>query len=113
MDMHHHTRHLVTQMETLLLMTRSSMDALATQQPSETTARASFDAKLQHLRNAIDLLSNAALGYAWTVEALLPTIARMADTDVISEAAAQQLLAPCYAHLGECYVVAVMASPDA
>ena len=112
MDLHHHTGHVITQLETLLMQTRNLLEALGLEDglSSEMEARASRDGLLQHLRNTIDMLGGSALGYSWAMDAMLPIIGELADAGAIPKAIAEQLLQPAYEHLGERYVDSAMAT---
>ncbi|HRL98078.1 MAG TPA: hypothetical protein PLE22_01390 [Acidovorax sp.] len=112
MDLHHHTGHLITQLETMLMQTRNLLEALGLEDsfPSEIEARASREGLLQHLRNTIDMLGGSALGYSWAIDAMLPIIGELADAGAIPQAVAEKLLQPAYEHLGERYVDSAMAA---
>ena len=51
MDLHHHTGHLITQLETMLMQTRNLLEALGLEDsfPSEIEARASREAEQQRV----------------------------------------------------------------
>lgn len=112
MDLHHHSQHSITQLETLLRQTELMLRALELRHQGLTDAeeRNGCDSSLQHLRNTIRMLSDVALGYAWTVDGTLTEIGRMADEGSLPAMALDELLAPACEHLGEAYVDAAMAA---
>lgn len=111
MNLHHYTQHPVTQTETLLMQTHTLLKAAALEHayPGSVEARAAREALLQHLNNTINLLGDSALGYEATLNEMLPLIAQLADAGRMASDVAEQLLAPAYEELGECYVNAAMA----
>lgn len=107
MNLHHHSGHLISQLDTLLLLVRSQLESVAAIDPQDDYA--AFDCRLAHLRNACDLVATWATGADAALNSLLPRLAAHTDSGDIPEAVMDELCAPLYEHLGECYVDAAMA----
>lgn len=107
MNLHHHSGHLVSQLDTLLLLVRSQLDSVAATRPQD--GHAAFNCRLAHLRNACDLVATWATGADAALTDLLPRLAAHADSGDIPQAVMEELCAPLYEQLGECYVDAAMA----
>lgn len=108
MDLHTHSGHLVTQLETLLLLVRTQLDDVEASDP--VNGYAAFECSLMHLRNACDLLGTWAAGADFALSDMLPILAAHADHGAIAPTVMDAVCAPLYAYLGERYVHAAMAT---
>lgn len=108
MNLHHHSGHLITQLETLLLLVRSQIDSVA--ETDTHSSLAEFNCRMAHLRNACDLVATWATGADAALTDLLPRLAHHADSGAIATSVMEELCAPLNEHLGECYVHAAMAA---
>ena len=108
MNLHHHSGHLITQLETLLLLVRTQLEGVAATNPQE--GYAAFDCRMAHLRNACELVAIWAAGADAALTELLPLLAAHADSGAIAKGVMDDLCAPLNEHLGERYVYAAMAA---
>lgn len=111
MGMHRHSGHLITQVETLLHALNRQIDHLAAIHPAD--GYMNFECGLQHMRNLVELLGAWAIGADAALTEALPVLARHADSGAIARAAAWEVERALVLHLGEAYVHAAMAAPDA
>ncbi|MDO5289325.1 MAG: hypothetical protein Q4F13_06785 [Pseudomonadota bacterium] len=111
MSMHRHSGHLITQVETLLQALNRQIDHLADFDPAD--GHIHFDCNMQHLRNLVELLAIWALGADAALRGVVPMLGRHSDSGAISQAAMEEIECTLVQHLGEVYVYAAMAAPDA
>lgn len=106
MTMHRHSGHLVTQLDTLLLMLRMQIDSVAATNPTD--GYAAFECRIQHLRNTCELLATWACDVDVALTEMLPILARHADSGAIASGVTDDLLEPLRNNLGCVYVDAAM-----
>ena len=108
MNLHHHSGHPISQLETLLLLVRTQLESV--EAAGAQYGYADFNGRMQHLCNACDLLARWASGADAALTELLPLLAVHADSGAIAASVMEDLCAPLNEHLGECYVHAAMAA---
>lgn len=108
MNLHHHSGHLIAQLDTLTLLVRTQLASVAATNPQEDYA--AFDCRMAHLRNACELVATWAAEADAALTELLPILAAYAANGAIAEDVMGELCAPLNEHLGECYVYAAMAA---
>ena len=107
MHIHTSTTHMISQLSTLLRLVESQIDDVA--QAGADGSIAAFECRIQHLRNAFDLVSTWAMGADFALEEMLPILGQHADSGAIAHEIVQELLEPLNEHMGPCFVDAALA----
>jgi hypothetical protein len=110
MNLHRHSNHFITQIDTLLMMQRQCVKNLQSTDPQD--GFTSFDASMQHLRNVNELIEAWAVGTGEALDSALHRLSLAEAAGQVSKGVVEDVVAPVVDAMGELYTCQAMAIPS-